>query len=336
MAKTKRADNAEHQPGSDCTFDEMLDWSLNNHGRDYRRLIGIARDRWSDVDTSEREHMRNSIEHIIGLLDDDELADGYGFMFELKRLGVLLSEKTLDRLIDHIVEHESSNHIFETMNYLQAVGCGRDRLTNAIVRWSQDGNRAEFVIESARELVRLYHVPVATLFELASDESWRPDEQRGCAYCNYDVEFKVYELFRNLLEREHEPVLSDERYLDVIDAMIAATKVSPEPTMDANDVKKRLEDIPSRLVLERVGVLKDAGIDVSVCDLCWDGATKAADEQRGWLGVVDIVASALGHGLATWDSEHQRLVFPECATCHFRRRCDNHSAYESFGGYMPE
>lgn len=336
MAKTKRADNAEHQPGSDCAFDEMLDWSLNNHGRDYRRLIGIARDRWSDVDTSEREHMRNSIEHIIGLLDDDELADGYGFMFELKRLGVLLSEKTLDRLIDHIVEHESSNHIFETMNYLQAVGCGRDRLTNAIVRWSQDGNRAEFVIESARELVRLYHVPVATLFELASDESWRPDEQRGCAYCNYDVEFKVYELFRNLLEREHEPVLSDERYLDVIDAMIAATKVSPEPTMDANDVKKRLEDIPSRLVLERVGVLKDAGIDVSVCDLCWDGATKAADEQRGWLGVVDIVASALGHGLATWDSEHQRLVFPECATCHFRRRCDNHSAYESFGGYMPE
>ena len=336
MAKTKRTDNAERQPNPDCTFDEMLDWSLNNHGRGYRRLIAIARDTMSDVDTSERERMRNSIEHVIGLLDDDELASGYGFMFELKRLGVLLSEKTLDRLIDHIVEHESSNHIFETMGYLRDVGCGQDRLTNAIVRWSQDGNRAEFVIESARELVRLYHVPVATLFELASDESWRPDGQRGCVYCNYDVEFKVYELFRNLLERKHEPVLSDERYLDVIDAMIAATKASPEPTMDANDVKKRLEDIPSRLVLERVGVLKDAGVNVSICALCWDGATKAADGQRGWLGVVDVVASVLEHGLATWDSEHRRLVFPECATCHFRRRCDDRSAYESFGGYMPE
>lgn len=336
MAKTKRADNAEHQPDPGCTFDEMLDWSLNNHGRGYGRLIAIARDTMPNVDTSEREHMRNSIKHVIGLLDDDELANGYGFMFELKRLGVLLSEKTLDWLIDHIVEHESSNHIFETMDYLQAVGCGRDRLTNAIVRWSQDGNRAEFVIENARELVGLYHMPVATLFELASDESWRPDEQQGCAHCNYDVGFKVDELFRNLLERKHELVLSDEGYLDVIDAMIAATKVSPKPTMNANDVEKRLEDIPSKLVLERVGVLKDAGVDVSVCDLCWDWATKAADEQRGWLGVVDVVASVLGHGLATWDSEHRRLVFPECATCYFRRRCDNHSAYASFGGHMSE
>lgn len=331
MAKMKRADNAEHQPDPDCTFDEMLDWSLNNHGRGYGRLIAIARDTMPDVDTSEREHMRNSIEHVIGLLDDDELANGYGFMFELKRLGVLLSEKTLDRLIDHIVEHESPNRIFDTMGYLRAVGCGQDRLTNAIVRWSQDGNRAEFVIESARELVRLYHVPVATLLELASDESWRPDGQHGrVRFC--DVGVKVYELFRNLLEREREPALSDERYLDVIDAMIAATKASPEPTMDVNDVKKRLEDIPSRLVLERVGVLKDAGVNVSICDLCWDGATEAVDKQRGWLGVVDVVASVLEHGLATWDSEHRRLVFPECTTCYFRWRCDNHSTYR----YMPE
>ena len=281
MAKTKRTDNAEHQPDPDCTFDEMLDWSLNNHGRGYRRLIGIARDTMSDVDTSEREHMRNSIEHVIGLLNDDELADGYGFMFELKRLGVLLSEKTLDWLIDHIVEHESSNHIFETMGYLRDVGCGQDRLTNAIVRWSQDGNRAEFVIESARELVMLYHVPVATLFELTCDETWCPEPGQRGAFNWGNVQY-------------------------------------------------------SRLVLERVGALKDAGIDVSACDLCWDGATNACQQERGWLGVVDVVASVLEHGLATWDSEHRRLVFPECATCHFRRRCDNHSAYGSFGGYMPE
>ena len=176
MAKMKRADNAERQPDPDCTFDEMLDWSLNNHGRGYRRLIGIARDTMSDVDTSERKHMYDSIDRVIGLLDDDGLAEGYRFLSELKHLGALLSEKTLDRLIDHIVEHESS-HIFETTAYLQAVGCGQDRLTNAIVRWLQDGNRAELVIESARELVVLYHVSVATLFELASDESWHPDER---------------------------------------------------------------------------------------------------------------------------------------------------------------
>lgn len=336
MAKTKRTDNAEHQPDPDCTFDEMLDWSLNNHGRGYRRLISIARDTMSDVDTSEREYMRNNIEHVIGLLNDDELADGYGFMFELKCLGVLLSEKTLDWLIDHIVEHESSNHIFETMGYLRDVGCGQDRLTNAIVRWSQDGNRAEFVIESARELVMLYHVPVATLFELTCDETWCPEPGQRGAFNWGNVQYKVYRLFCNLLGRKHEPVLSDERYLDVVDAMIAATKASPDPTMSVSDVEKQLEGIPSRLVLERVGALKDAGIDVSACDLCWDGATNACQQERGWLGVVDVVASVLEHGLATWDPEHRRLVFPECTTCHFRRRCDNHSAYGSFGGYISE
>lgn len=324
MAKTtKRADNAEHQPGPGCTFDEMLDWSLGNHGRGYGRLIGIARDTMSDVDASERERMRNSIKHVIELLDDDELANGYGFMFELKRLSVLLSEKTLDRLIDHIVEHESPNHIFDTMDYLRAVDCGQDRLTNAIVRWSQDGNRAEFVIESARELVMLYHVPVATLLELASDESWRPDSKHGhVRFC--DVRVKVHELFRNLLGRKHEPVLSDERYLDVIDAMIAATKASPNPTMSVSDVEERLEDIPSRLVLERVGVLEDAGVNVSICDLYWDWAAEATDEQRGWLGVVEVVASVIEHGLATWDPERRRLVFSECATCCFHRLCDNY------------
>ena len=167
------------------------------------------------------------------------------------------------------------------------------------------------------------------------NESWHPDEQHGRERRFCDVGCKVYELSRNLLGRKHEPVLSDERCLDVIDAMIAATKASPDPTMDVNDVKRLLEDIPSRLVLERADVLKDAGVNVSICDLCMNGAD-AANEQRGWLGVVELAASVLEHGLATWDSEHRRLVFPECAMCLWRQRCDNHRVHKSFGGYMPE